>query len=230
MSPQPTDDDLEMYNPPARRGFIGFLHLPYELRRMIYDYFIPRGYHVELAEGALRWAKNGQWTRIEHPFYNILRVSKQVSKECLDILYGDNMFVTQWEEGNDPFLKFLSEDNRNRIALERWYMVCDVENMPDCSWIYFCEIYIESRRGSLHVSMDVRDYNTDNNERVISFVFWDDEFIWRLGAILGMMVPQSTYTQVFLDTYPVFKDWMMDEVQEIFNVYLTEGYEVLVKV
>lgn len=44
MSPQPADEDLEMYNLPPRRRPIGFLHLPYELRSMIYNDFIPRNY------------------------------------------------------------------------------------------------------------------------------------------------------------------------------------------
>lgn len=106
-------------------------------------------------------------------------------------------------------------------------MICDLEMMADCSWIYFCsrEIYIETLRILLHVSMDVCDYSV-GDESVSSLVFWDDEIIRRLGPILGMMVPQSTYTKVFLDTDPVLKDWMMDEVQEIFNLYFTEGYEV----
>lgn len=141
-----------------------------------------------------------------------------------DILYGDNMFVTTWEEGEDPFLDILTEDNRDRINSERWHLVCDTENLGDCSYIYNCDIYMEIRRGSIYVYMHVYDYGSDD-EKLISFVFWDEEFIPRFRAILEMSVPQSTTTKVFLNTDPVFSDWMLDDVRAIFNDHLAEGYE-----
>jgi hypothetical protein len=226
MSPQPADEDLEMYNPPPHRRPIGFLHLPYELRQMIYHEFIPRNYYIELVNGSLRWAKDRQWARIGYPVYNIRRVSKLVSEECLDILYGDNTFVTSYEVGGNPFLSVITEKNRGRIKSEQWHMICDTDLADwDDSRIYNCEIHITSWRGSMNVYMHVYDYTADD-ERPISVRFWYQEFIPGLRAILWMMVPQSTMTKVFMETDPVFVDWMMDDVKEIFDVYLTKGYEV----
>jgi hypothetical protein len=193
---------------------------------MVYHYFIPHNYYDQLVNGSLRWAKNSQGARIGYPFYNILRISKTVSEESLDILYGDNTFVTSYEEGGNPFLSVITEKNRGRIKSEQWHMICDTDLRDwDGSWIYRCGIYLEICEVSIYVYMRVSDYRA-NEERPISLIFWDDEFILRPRAIMKMMVPRSTRTKVFLDTDPDFNEGMMADVEAIFDTYLIEDYEI----
>ncbi|RLL97958.1 hypothetical protein CFD26_106912 [Aspergillus turcosus] len=124
----------------------GFLHLPYELRRQIYCHCIPRKRQINVSfpslplepledpngsledpegtqedpEGSLEDPKD-HWY-MEHFLnpnssrLNVLRLSKQISEECLNILYGENIFHANLNGGGEYSLRNdFTEENRHRM-------------------------------------------------------------------------------------------------------------------
>ncbi|KAI7969484.1 hypothetical protein EIK77_005114 [Talaromyces pinophilus] len=90
---------------------------------------------------------------VQHPFTNILRVSEQVCKEAVDILYGENTFVYTWKENRfywrsgwiepPPFI--ITEENRSRMRSQQYHICCYSEN-------YVCH-YPEK-----HISCELEKY------------------------------------------------------------------------
>ncbi|KAL3469914.1 hypothetical protein BJX99DRAFT_264732 [Aspergillus californicus] len=93
----------------------GFLDLPYELRRQIYCHCIPRRNQVNVQSPSLflqgAWYMNPNSSRI-----NVLRLSKQITEECLDILYGETNFRLRLNgEGEQAMRDNFTEKNRRRM-------------------------------------------------------------------------------------------------------------------
>jgi len=102
VSQQPSMDPLEKSSPREPATGIRFLDLPYESHPTVYHYYIPHNYEISLdynLHSCVGWRNNS--TRIfgdpPYPFSSILLVSKQVSEESLDVLYGDDIFVYEWD-------------------------------------------------------------------------------------------------------------------------------------
>lgn len=71
----------------------GFLDLPFEIRRMVYSFLIPQ---KRLIRGS---TFNFPLDYDDYDFFNphrsrfnVLRLSRQINEEVLDILYGENLF------------------------------------------------------------------------------------------------------------------------------------------
>lgn len=111
-----------------RRGTpMSFLDLPFELRLKIYRFYVPRGcfvwnkasstipeFHFVLLENRARLTPR---TFSQEPFETaLLRVCKQVSEECLDVLYGENQFEMNLARGAQVVLqKAFTSQNIQRI-------------------------------------------------------------------------------------------------------------------
>lgn len=109
-----------------------FLNLPFELRLQIYDFLIPRReiIRADLTGLKLLGVKVSDTTpptqflsssNEKENFHNqgrckILQLCKQISEECLDILYGKNTFLVFCQEMGDYILdSHITEANRRRI-------------------------------------------------------------------------------------------------------------------
>lgn len=112
MPPLTTDEPQN----PMRKGF---LDLPYELRREVYCYYIPRRRQIDV-----KWVSisSVDYFQIMHKFLDadfnpiILRLSKQISEECLNILYGENTFRVSLKNGGERHLRDnFTEENRYRV-------------------------------------------------------------------------------------------------------------------
>ncbi|KAK2873815.1 hypothetical protein FQN49_002039 [Arthroderma sp. PD_2] len=85
---------LQLQSSPGSR----LLELPFEIRLEIYYYCIPKNQHVVISSltkhGNPKFISAKRATKKDIMYYNnsILFVSKQVSEECLNILYGENKF------------------------------------------------------------------------------------------------------------------------------------------
>jgi hypothetical protein len=96
----------------------GFLQLPYELRRQIYCYCIPRQrrINVSLPSLPLVYLEDLEGSLEDDDWPNILRLSKQISEECLNILYGENIFHVDVNGGGEYSLRNnFTEENRRRM-------------------------------------------------------------------------------------------------------------------
>ncbi|CAG8952738.1 hypothetical protein HYFRA_00008982 [Hymenoscyphus fraxineus] len=112
-----------------------FFNLPLEVRQMVYEYIpIPRSKTMEPRGGVSELFKvqyedfttkpkdrriiaaRLQEERKALKTQNIFCVSKQISREVLPILYGQNLFEIDWfGHGGEACLARLSEDNRRSI-------------------------------------------------------------------------------------------------------------------
>ncbi|EED12921.1 hypothetical protein TSTA_054320 [Talaromyces stipitatus ATCC 10500] len=112
-----------------------FLDLPYELRLQIYSYCIPQGYIVETAGNfidrntnaiktkfAFNPRENQEIPKLQISQTNTLnpslpRVCKQISEECLQILYGNNQFSVRIVPGGgeSDMRDVMTEQNMMRI-------------------------------------------------------------------------------------------------------------------
>lgn len=110
---------------PSLRPQIGLLDLPLELHLQIYHHLIPRKRIVEVSLNRFDFG-------LADPLYHchsaladsryhkennaILRISKQISNEGLDILYGQNIFIARiHEEGEAHLKKYFTEPNMRKI-------------------------------------------------------------------------------------------------------------------
>jgi hypothetical protein len=115
---------LEKLRTPPKAPSTGLLSLPLELRLQIYHYCIPRKRIVEVAHPRFEF----EWPSVDHTLdfediwgrnknkNSILLLSKQISDEALDVLYGDNVFKLYLHgEGEYYMKKNFSDRNRQRI-------------------------------------------------------------------------------------------------------------------
>ncbi|KAE8371760.1 hypothetical protein BDV26DRAFT_298498 [Aspergillus bertholletiae] len=88
----------------------GFLDLPYELRHRIYCHCIPRRKQVDVQ---LLFPGLSYDSYMEGGF---LRLSKQIAEECLDILYGENIFRLCLNGKGEYYMRNnFTEKNRHRM-------------------------------------------------------------------------------------------------------------------
>lgn len=98
----------------------GFLDLPYEIRRDIYYHCIPRRKEINVRSPSFPLEDygfmEGDFINQEYSRINILRLSKQITEECLDILYGENIFrLCLNGEGELGMKRNFTEMNRLRM-------------------------------------------------------------------------------------------------------------------
>lgn len=117
MSPVTADESQK----PIRRRF---LDLPYEIRHEIYYNCIPcrEQIYVTWVGGppkAYYWFGMGICSFQKTPVYSpvkVLQLSKQISEECLDILYGENIFSMELNgNGELDLRKNFTKENRYRV-------------------------------------------------------------------------------------------------------------------
>jgi hypothetical protein len=120
--------------PLPRNKPAGLLNIPFEIRLQIYHYCIPRKRIVEVTHPRfpVRWPFEEEGDTLDFEsgtldlvgnFWNINRnknslflVSKQISEEALDFLYGENIFKLYLNgEGEYCLRKNFSEVNRRRM-------------------------------------------------------------------------------------------------------------------
>jgi hypothetical protein len=95
--------------------------LPFEIRRQIYHQRIPTKRVVEVSNpyfstGPKEEAESLGDGYINQNMNNLLLLSKQISEECLDILYGENIFKLWLNAGDELYLrKNFSEANWRRM-------------------------------------------------------------------------------------------------------------------
>lgn len=98
----------------------GFLDLPYEIRRQIYCHCIPRRKQVDVGSPSFPledycFMESNFFNR-DYSRVNVLRLSKQVTEECLGILYGENTFrLCLNGEGEWDMRENFTEKNRRRM-------------------------------------------------------------------------------------------------------------------
>jgi hypothetical protein len=107
------DTSLLVQTPPRT----SFLDLPYEIRRAIYCYFIPRRttFNIRFYPRSL-YAAMPHSGCLGNGFRGLLLVCRQVSDEALDILYGENAFeVVMNLVGQNIARPMFPQSNRRRI-------------------------------------------------------------------------------------------------------------------
>lgn len=230
-----------------RKSSTGFLHLPYELRLMIYHYYIPHKCQIRLTiaphigKRAIISIDNAHL--LEHPFHNIFRVSRQVSEEALNMLYGENLLIHTWDlrtsfqtEGrNDPHLSVLTDRNRARIRSQLheicWCSDERVFHGPlehiDCDLRIYCELDMLIRPGWIRLCASLMDDNRDYHDiRAASNLIWKEMFI-KLGLIFEKMVPpQLTSTEIFVTPQLLLDEELMHCLRRLFDSYLHRGYQI----
>ncbi|PCH08053.1 Hypothetical protein PENO1_008920 [Penicillium occitanis (nom. inval.)] len=227
---------------------IGFLDLPYELRLMIYHYSIPRNYQITVncnLRSCVRWKNDQSLDERTHSFLSILLVSKQVSEESLNVLYGDNSFVCQWDldaarksvplkygsyEGDCPyenesimdlFLSIFTAKNRDRIRQLRYIVV--YWGMPYSRTS--CSIFDAST-----ARLSIRFWLLANKKYIDSQIpfpedFWEDVFDI-LEVILVEMRPQLNTIKVSIDADPPIDGKSIEIVLRRLSMYLPLGYDL----
>jgi F-box-like domain len=111
----------------------GLLDLPWEIRRQIYNYCIPTkrlvhvnlypffslGIHFEKKDATLNFVEDSWGWGIDGKLNTscLLLLSRQISNECLDILYGENIFklCLNWPGDEIRLQKTFGEANRRRM-------------------------------------------------------------------------------------------------------------------
>lgn len=95
---------------------IGLVALPFEIRLQIYNYLIPQRHLVEVSNPAITY-KYEEWDdMLWKNKTSIFRISKQMSEEALDVLYGSNEFKLYLNGGGEAYFKWkISKTNRGRI-------------------------------------------------------------------------------------------------------------------
>lgn len=98
----------------------GFLDLPYEIRCQIYYDCIPRRKEVNVRSPSFALEDScfmeSEFFNQDYSRVNVLRLSKQITEECLDILYGENIFrLCLNGEGEGGMKRNFTEKNRFRM-------------------------------------------------------------------------------------------------------------------
>jgi hypothetical protein len=133
--------------PPKAPAPTGLLRLPIEIRLQIYYHCIPRKRIIEVVhprfvpqypfdseDGSDYWDLNRNRN-------SIFRLSKQISEEALDVLYGDNIFKLYLHgEGEHQLMRNFSHRNRQRmrylllIAQPRSFLYTPENRVEEALW------------------------------------------------------------------------------------------------
>ncbi|KAL8829853.1 MAG: hypothetical protein Q9170_005994 [Blastenia crenularia] len=96
-SSQSSDTEYE------RAGIFNFMGLPLEIRHEVYKYALISN-HIQPAVADSFYAQRHQDSAIEHETViavNLVRVSKQIYDEAIDVLYSRNCFTTLYRPSNE---------------------------------------------------------------------------------------------------------------------------------
>lgn len=179
------------------------LDLPLEIRREIYYCCLPRGRLVILpstADGKPQFSYPQQPSdqQISGHRNNILLLSKQVSEECLDILYGENRFRLSFsatvhyaprtiQETTEPHLitQHISPENRNRI---RFLVILALptawrQDMAICTGLKS----VPEKLNCFHIFTRKRQATGDDTEQVIL-----ERFHQFVEFMCSRITPQAT--------------------------------------
>ncbi|KAH8881478.1 hypothetical protein GQ53DRAFT_511512 [Thozetella sp. PMI_491] len=112
---------------PATSSPSFFLDLPLEMRQEVYRYLLTGTspfiinylYYTKpwkrpsgLSKRYYSWVREWADTRL---YTSILRASRQVSEEALDVLYGENTYEVRLDEGGQNFIGRFAPSNQRRI-------------------------------------------------------------------------------------------------------------------
>lgn len=110
----------------------GFLDLPYELRHQVYCYWIPRRQNIStvlVSSRSLRYGFYDECRGADCSTLQALQLSKQISEECLNILYGENTFHVCLNDCGEHELEcFFTEQNMRRVR--HLFFVAESEIFP----------------------------------------------------------------------------------------------------
>ncbi|KAF2804523.1 uncharacterized protein BDZ99DRAFT_397596 [Mytilinidion resinicola] len=104
--------------PPKTPAPTGLLRLPFEILLQIYYHCIPRKRIIEVAHLCFipQWLPDLEDGQDFEDDNSIFLLSKQISEEALDVLYGDNVFKLYLHgEGESYLKKNFSHQNRQRM-------------------------------------------------------------------------------------------------------------------
>lgn len=227
---------------------------------MIYYHYIPHKCEVHLE---IRPYISARWITsmdnaylVQHPFHHILRVSKQISEEALDILYGENTFVYTWEENLfywesgwiEPPQSIITEENRSRMRSQQYHICCYSEDYvchypeehihcepgycyinedDDCGSGTYYELYMTICPGSVHFYVGMIDDRWGFGDSKMVPNILCEELFDRLWIIFRTMAPpQLTSAEVFVASHLLDDAEMMYYVDCLCDSYLYEGYQI----
>jgi hypothetical protein len=129
------------FSPPSQLNSL-FFNLPAELRLKIYSYCIPQKCAIKVINTKYRpWGvqpvvstrdpalAKDKFANTQPHWINILQVCKRMTEECLELLYGENLFEVHLSKGGETALmETFSQRNLQRIrnvlavAPSRWFI------------------------------------------------------------------------------------------------------------
>lgn len=118
-APQIASDEIRQLH--SYFGPSGFLNLPFDIRRIIYSFLIPRKQVIRITRSMLACGiessdNDSDFFNSHHSRLNVLHLSREISEEALDILYGENLFqVFLNGDGEGDLEHNFTERNRHRI-------------------------------------------------------------------------------------------------------------------
>ncbi|KAJ5129782.1 uncharacterized protein N7515_005821 [Penicillium bovifimosum] len=143
-----SSDSLSTYSSPSRPNS-PFFNLPAELRLQIYSHLVPQKCAIKVINTKYRpWGiepvvstrdpafSEDKFANTRPHWINILQVCKQMTEECLDILYGENLFEIHLTSGGEVALReTFSKRNlqriRNVVAISPSPQSSERLNQPD---------------------------------------------------------------------------------------------------
>jgi hypothetical protein len=222
-------EELEMLRTLPKPPATGLLHLPIEIRLQIYYYCIPRKRIIEATN-----PRFNQFSFVDpipdlgsyNPNKNknsIFLLSKQISEEALDVLYGDNVFKFSLDgEVEYHFQKNFTDRNRQRmrfLLLIAWpwgFSYTPEKTVDDALW---CSILPHLKGLRLVVGQPVEAWGYDNASRLEQdmdrWINWIRPFFQCFGQHLSIQTNVEIDNDGRVETGALMKECLPHGYQEI---------------